>query len=144
MEKLKFNISVKAPREKVWKVLWDDATYRQWTSVFSPDSHAKSDWKEGSKIHFLDGKGNGMYSIIETKIGNTQMTFKHIGEIKNDVESPASSDWGDARESYFLSETENGTELRVELDAVGEFLDYFKEVFPKALQKVKELSEQGS
>jgi hypothetical protein len=141
MEKIQFNITINAPREKVWQVLWNDATYRKWTSVFSEGSHAESDWKEGSKVHFLDGKGAGMYSVIETRIGNTQMTFKHLGEIKNGVESPVSSDWKDARESYFLSDKDNGTELRVELDAAGEFKEYFEKVFPQALQKVKELSE---
>jgi hypothetical protein len=142
MEKIKFTQQINAPREKVWEVLWNDATYRKWTSVFSSDSHAQSDWKEGSKIHFLDGKGMGMYSIIETKIGNTQMTFKHLGEIKNGAEAPVKTDWENARESYFLEEKNGGTELRVELDSVGEFKDYFNDTFPKALNLVKELAEK--
>lgn len=142
MEKLKFSVRINAPREKVWGVLWTDDTYRKWTSVFSPDSHAQSDWKEGSRIHFLDGKGNGMYSVIETKTGNAQMTFKHLGEIKNGVESPAKSEWGESRESYFLKEKDGQIELTVELDAPEEFKQYFSEVFPKALDLVKILSEK--
>jgi hypothetical protein len=140
MEKLKFSITIDAPREKVWTVLWTDETYRKWTSVFSPDSHAKSDWHEGSKIFFLDGKGNGMYSVIETKIGNTQMTFKHLGEIKDGKETPGN--WSDSRESYFLTDKNGKTELNAELDAPPDFVKYFSEVFPKALQLVKELSEK--
>ena|ERR1700741_344726 len=139
-KKLNFEIRINAPKEKVWKTLWDDKTYRQWTSVFSPDSHAKSDWKEGSRIEFGDGKGNGMFSLIEKKTDNVQMTFKHLGELKDGEEKL--SDWGDARESYFLSEHNGQTDLKVELDSVEEFLDFFKEVFPKALQLVKQISEK--
>jgi hypothetical protein len=37
--------------------MWDDSTYRQWTSAFSEGSHAVSDWKEGSKVLFLSPEG---------------------------------------------------------------------------------------
>lgn len=66
MEKLDFSIDINAPKEKVWNVLWNDATYPQWTAVFTEGSHAESDWKEGSQILFLDGKGDGLVSKIET------------------------------------------------------------------------------
>ena len=49
MEKLHYDIAINATPEKVWKVLWTDQTYREWTSAFSEGSHAKTDWKEGSK-----------------------------------------------------------------------------------------------
>ena len=140
MKKLNFKVQINAPREKVWQVLWEDKTYREWTSVFAPDSHAESDWKEGSPIRFYDGKGNGMYSLIEKKIGFTQMTFKHLGELKDGKETP--SNWDDARENYFLTEMNGQTELKVGLDSIEEFENYFKEVFPKALQLVKQISER--
>ena len=64
MEKLNFSIKISAQRKKVWNVLFDDETYRKWTSVFAPGSYAETDWKEGSKALFLDGTGNGMVSRI--------------------------------------------------------------------------------
>ena len=45
MEKQEFKISINAPREKVWEVLWNDTTYPAWTAVFSEGSHAVTDWK---------------------------------------------------------------------------------------------------
>ena len=66
MELLKFSVKIIAPKEKVWSTLWNDTTYRQWTSAFTPGSHAVSDWNEGSKINFLDGNGSGMFSIIDS------------------------------------------------------------------------------
>lgn len=139
MEKLKFDVAINAPKEKVWKTLWEDKTYRQWTAAFTEGSYAKSDWRQGSRIGFLDRKGNGMYSVIDKKIDNSQMTFKHLGEIKDGAN--VKSGWEDALESYFLSEKNGMTELKVELDTTEEFLDYFKGVFPKALQLVKQISE---
>jgi len=49
---LHIEIDINATKEKVWDILWNDATYTQWTSIFCEGSHAVSDWKEGSKILF--------------------------------------------------------------------------------------------
>ena len=139
MKKIEFNITINASREKVWNALWDDKNYREWTSVFTPDSHALSDWKEGSKVLFLDGKGNGMSALIEKKIGNTEMVFKHLFELKDGKEHPIKDP---GHESYFLSDKNGGTELRTELDAPEEYESYFNDIFPKALALVKEIAEK--
>ncbi|MEO8517484.1 MAG: hypothetical protein ABI426_12090 [Flavobacterium sp.] len=65
MKKATFNININATNQKVWQTLWDDNTYKKWTSVFSEGSRAVSDWKEGSTIQFLNDNNDGMYSIIE-------------------------------------------------------------------------------
>ena len=140
METIKFSIRINAPKAKVWEVLWNDDTYKQWTAVFSEGSRAVSDWNEGSKILFLDAKGDGMFSVIEKKIPNQQMSFKHMGEIKDGVETE--TEWAGAMENYFLAETENGTELTTVMDSNEEFKEYFETTFPKALQMVKQLSEK--
>lgn len=142
MKTLKFVIKIQAPAAKVWEILWNDDTYRKWTTVFHEGSHAVSDWQEGSKILFLgpDGK-DGMHSMIEKKIINECMVFKHIGEIKNGIETE--SDWGEARERYDLVEENGTTQLTVTLDSVEAFQDYFSDVFPKALDIIKQLSEMN-
>jgi Activator of Hsp90 ATPase homolog 1-like protein len=140
MTTLKFPIKINAPKERVWETLWDDTSYRQWTAAFSEGSYAKSDWKEGSKILFLTPKGDGMFGIIEKKIPNEQMTFRHLGEVKNGVEE--TKDWGEAKESYHLSERNGITELNVEMDAIPEIEQYLKTTFPKALEILKQISEQ--
>lgn len=142
MKKLKFQIQINAPKETVWNVLWDDQSYRQWTFVFSPGSRAKSDWEKGSRIEFVNETGDGMYALIEEKIPNAQMVFLHQGEIKNGKDTPG--DWGQSREAYFLSEQNGQTELNVELDSPEAFQEYFADTFPKALQLVKELSENAA
>ncbi|HET6245401.1 MAG: SRPBCC domain-containing protein [Bacteroidetes bacterium] len=145
MKKLKFSINIKASKEKIWSVLWDDKSYRVWTSVFSQGSYVQTDWKEGSKVLFLTPKGDGMYSEIVTNRPNEFMAFKHIGEVKNSKEQPIdekTSTWTGSLENYLLQNEGEFTKLIVELDAFADFQDYFNETFPKALEKVKELSEK--
>ena len=79
MERKEFTIDINAPREKVWDVLWQDDSYRKWTSVFSEGSHAETDWKKGSKVLFLDGKGSGMIAKIAENIPNEYMSIQHLG-----------------------------------------------------------------
>ena len=145
METLEFTIKIKAPAEKVWDVLWNEETYKKWTSVFCEGSHTISNWNEGDKIHFMSPNGEGMYSIIETKTQNEYMAFKHLGEIKNFEELPLDEEtkkWTGAMETYRLIPEEEFTTLIAQVDVVEKYLDYFKETFPNGLEKVKELSEK--
>lgn len=144
MEKQKFSISIQAPREKVWDVLWGADSYRSWTSVFSEGSRAETDWNKGSKVLFLDGNGQGMVSRIEEKIPNEYMSFEHLGMVKDgkeDTESPEVKKWSGSHENYSLKGANGATELTVDIDVVQEYADYFQQTFPKALNKVKELAE---
>ncbi len=141
MKKIEFSIKINAPKEKVWATLWNDTTYRQWTSVFAPDSHAVSDWKQGSKIKFIDNKGDGMHSIIETNLPFEQMSFEHLGEIKNGIET--SLDWEGSMENYFLNESNGVTELKMDMDIKEEFEKYFIDTFPKAMDLIKQISENN-
>src|SRR5215216_1793804 len=105
MEKKRFKIAISAPKEKVWKLLWNDAGYRQWTSVFSEGSMAETDWEKGSKVLFLDGKGSGMVSRIADKVPNEYMSFEHLGIVENgveDIKSEKVKEWAGAMENYTL------------------------------------------
>ncbi len=144
MKKLNFAIQINAPKAQVWQTLWDDKSYRQWTSVFQEGSYAESDWQEGSKIFFMDGKGNGMTSRIARKIPHEFMSFEHLGVVKNgneDFESAKTEGWSGSLENYTLIENGNTTDLKVTLDADDNFENYFSEKFPMALDKVKALAE---
>ncbi len=144
MQNLHFSIFINASAEKVWNTLWEDATYRQWTSVFSPGSHAISDWNEGSKILFLNPDRNGMSSIIAKSKPFEFMSFRHVANVKNGEEQPpdeAAKKWSGSTENYTLKENGKMTTLTVDIDAIEEFLDFFNTAFPKALTEVKKLSE---
>ena len=145
MQKINFSTSINAPREKVWKVLWDDSSYRQWTSPFCEGSYAVTDkWKEGTKVLFLSPGGSGMVSTVAANRANEYMSFKHLGEVKEGVEDTTSEkvkEWAGSMENYTLTETAGVTELVVEMDMTDEFKDMFMGIWPKALELVKSLSE---
>lgn len=142
-KKMSFSINIHASKNKVWNVLWNDDTYRKWTSAFMEGSCAESDWNEGSSILFTDGKGSGMYSVIDKKVPGEFMSFRHIGELKDGVKQPVdeTKGWSGSTENYTLKEADCATELVVEMDMVPEMADYFNKTFPVALENVKQLSE---
>lgn len=144
MQTKTFTISINAPKEKVWQVLWSDESYRQWTAVFSEGSYAVSDWQQGSKIQFLTPAGHGMYSLIERLVPNEVMSFKHMGEIKDGVEQPPNEktkSWVGATETYRLAEENGMTLLTATLDIQETDAPYFEKTFPQALQTVAQLAE---
>lgn len=146
MKYQKFNIAIAAEPAVVWNVLWDKDSYPRWTSVFAPGSRAETDWKEGSKVLFVDGAGSGMVSRIEKIRENELMFFRHLGVVKDGQEltgTPESSQW-EGTEVYKLERTKTGTNLEVELgfeSLTPKFQDYFASTFPKALDEVKRLAE---
>jgi hypothetical protein len=145
MAKEVFKIEISAPKEKVWKVLWNEDSYRKWTVPFSEGSYIESDWQIGGRTLFLGGEGNGMVSTIDQLIENKIMSFKHLGMIKDGKEDLVSEDvqkWAGLLETYILESSENKTTLSVEMDIEDDYKDYFMEAFPKALNIVKQLSEQ--
>ncbi|HTG65599.1 MAG TPA: hypothetical protein VL859_04410 [Flavobacterium sp.] len=145
MKTLDYKIEINAPREKVWSVLWDDASYREWATVFCEGTYAVSDWKEGSFIQFLTPDGEGMHSVIDKKVENEYMAFKHLNMIKNLEVLPvdiATQEWVGAMETYMLINNNGKTVLEVSVDTVDKYVDFFNTVFVQALTIIKELSEE--
>jgi uncharacterized protein YndB with AHSA1/START domain len=149
MEKLHFSISINAPKEKVWDVMLNDVTYRQWTSVFNPSgSYYEGDWNTGSSIRFLgpnpDGTVSGMLSRIKENRQYEFISIQHLGEILNGQEKIWSEEvtkGNEFCENYTLKQTGEVTEVTVDLDSNEEWKKMFEEMWPKALEKVKTLAE---
>jgi uncharacterized protein YndB with AHSA1/START domain len=145
MNRVTFSITINAPKEKIWKVMLDDSTYREWSSAFQEGSYAVTDWKEGSKALFLTPEGSGMVSRIVGHRPNEFLSIKHLGTVKNGVEdtdSEKSKEWTNALENYTLREQDGKSTLTVEMDVTEEYRSYFEETWPKALGKLKEISER--
>ena len=47
MEKLRFLIKIDAPKERVWQMLWDDSTFRDWAHIIDEGTYMKGVMKEG-------------------------------------------------------------------------------------------------
>lgn len=144
MNRLQFSIDIKADKVRVWKALWSDTGYRDWSGVFGEGSHyLVENWKEGSNIMFLDAKQNGIYSIIEKYVSNKTIKFKHIGNVVNGKEQAVgdeSENWSGATEAYSLKEDIGFVTLFVEIDILDEHLEFMTKKLPIALEKIKENS----
>jgi hypothetical protein len=146
MEKHQFQISINAPREKVWEILWGKDTYPQWTAPFSPGSDVFTDWKKGSKVIFGDGSGNGMIACIADTIPCEFMSFQHLGMVNDgveDTESEKVKEWAGSHENYTLKTVGGSTEVTVDMDISEEYAEMFKNIWPNALAVLKELAEKG-
>ncbi|MGQ0827139.1 MAG: hypothetical protein ACT4ON_01965 [Bacteroidota bacterium] len=85
-----------------------------------------------------------MFSKIDKMIPNEFMSFKHLGVVKDGKEQPADKEtekWSGSMENYTLKENSGITTLKVDIDVIEGFKDYFEKTFPKALENVKSLSE---
>jgi uncharacterized protein YndB with AHSA1/START domain len=149
MQKIHFSTTINAPRKKVWDTMLQDATFRAWTSVFNPSgSWYEGDWNRGSKIRFLgpgeDGKLGGMVSQIKENRPYEYISIEHLGIIqdgKEDTTSEAVKKWAPAFENYAFREKDSATEVLVDMDVDEEHKKMFEDMWPKALEKLKELSE---
>lgn len=141
MNKLAFSIDIKADKDTIWKVLWDEHSYRDWAGVFFEGSYAATDhWKEGSKVQFLAPDQSGIYSIIEKHIPNKIMQFKHIGNVVDGKEQAIDEEtkkWTGATEIYELTQGKEASTLAVKIDVMNEHLEFMTNTFPKALEKIK-------
>lgn len=149
MNKIHFSITINAPKAKVWNTMLDDMTYREWTEAFAPGSHYVGDWSKGSKILFLGpdpatGKLGGMVARIADNRLHEFISIEHLGMVqdgKEDTTSDAVKAWAGAHENYTFKEKNGTTEIEVDIDVVEDFKEMFEDMWPKALQKLKELAE---
>ena len=144
IEKLRYSITINASRERVWQVLFEDESFRKWTSLFAEGSYFAGDWSEGSEIRFLNAGSDGMISMIEVNRPHKFMSIRHIGYIVNGVEDTESDEvkaWSPAFENYTLKDADEGTRLTVETDTFNDFVEYFNETWPRALDEIKRIAE---
>lgn len=150
MQKLHFSILINAPKEKVWRTMLDDNTYREWTTAFNPGSYFKGDWSRGSKMLFLGpdpstGKEGGIVSRIQENKQYEFVSIEHLGLVKEGVEDTTSEEakkWAPAFENYTFKEVDGTTEVLVDQDTPDDYIEMFQEMWPKALQKLKHLAEK--
>lgn len=152
MQKIQFKKEINASAQKVYETmlgLKDKSTYEYWTATFNPTSSYEGSWDKGSKIHFVgvdeNGKKGGMASeIVENQPANF-VSIRHYGFLDGDIEITTGEQvekWAGGHENYNFQENNGITTLTVDMDTIDEYLDYFNDTYPKALDKLKEISEK--
>ena len=138
------SIDIDAPPERVWDVLLDDATYRQWTAEFMAGSYAETDWQEGSTVRFLDPSGSGLLAHIAASRHPELVDIEYDGLVadgKDDTESDHAREYRGFRETYQLTRTPSGTHLEISADMAEQYYDDMVAAWDRALAKVKALAE---
>ena len=145
MTTLEFQISINAPAQKVWDILFSPETYGEWTQFFMPGSQMKTDWQIDGKTYFTDAKGDGMVSTIKSLNEPYEVIFSHLGMVMNGVEDTKSKEvieWSGVQEKYFLHEENGVTQLRTELQTDSNWEANMNNGFPKGFEVVKMLAEK--
>lgn len=150
MKKIHYSIHIPAPREKVWEATIGKEKYPQWTEEFCPGSDVQGEWKQGEKILFVapnpNGSLDGMYSEIAELREHEFISIHHLGvlhEGKEITDTDEAKEWKDAYENYTLSDDGDGTLFEVDIDLEDNWIEYFNEVWPKALERLKEVAVDG-
>ena len=141
---LHFSIDINAPKENVWNAMLGDETYRIWASAFAEGSQYKGSWEKGSSIHFVVPNGDGMASEIAENIPYSFISVRHIGFMVNgvaDTENEAIKAWLPAYENYTFTEENGVTTVNIDLDVTEDFEKDMADMWPKALEKLKEICE---
>lgn len=148
MEKMQFTTSIHAPVAKVYDLMLGKETYRQWTAAFNPTSDFEGSWEKGKKILFVgtskEGKREGMVGMIRENTPRQFVSIEYVGLVDGDkemTEGPGLEGWTGAFENYTFNQENGTTKVTVDLDVNSEWVGYFKETYPKALDKLKAICE---
>lgn len=154
MERRRFSVEVAAPAAVVWSTMFDESTYRQWTSVFNPDSYFEGTWQPGTEIRFLgsspEGEGSGMTGVFGVITAHRPYEFVAIeyqGQIVNDADDISSQEARQligARESYTFVQNNGSTTVTIDVDTADTYDQMLSELWPKGLAKLKELAEAAA
>nr|WP_288934111.1 SRPBCC domain-containing protein [uncultured Allomuricauda sp.] len=145
MKTLTYKIEIQAGKDKVWESLWDKENYTKWTKPFSEGLYIETEsFSEGSEIRFFAPNGDAMISKIINLQPREYVAFEHLSMMQNGEISSFNKD-GETNqffESYRLIDNESSITLVAKVNTLESEEKSMDKTFPKALQIVKELSEQ--
>lgn len=142
MKETSFSISIQASKAQVWKVLWDDESFRDWASLIDEGTFKKGELVEGNEMEFISAvNGYGVTSKVEKLVLEEYVLFRHRADTQGAGLKEREQEWTGGKESYSLSERNGVTELVLTMDLPPEQQETFAESVPKALHRIKQLAE---
>lgn len=143
MKEIQFSFVIKASKERVWKTLWEDSTFRDWANIIDEGTYMKGEIEEGNEIQFISAvNGYGVTSLIEKLHPNEFVLFRHGADTKESGQQEREKEWTGGTESYSLTEKNGVTTLIVKMDVPKEQEETFAIRFPRALECIKTLAEK--
>lgn len=144
MQRLEFVIEINAPRPTVWQAMLGDEGYRYWTNAFYEGSHFSGSWDEGADIRFLAPSGDGMVAVIAENRPFEFVSIRMLGMIEKgvlDTTSEAVKAWAPSHENYTFADLPGGCRVTVTLETADDWVEYMRDTYPKALDRLKEFCE---
>ncbi len=139
------------PRKKYTKPCWVSITKTLMSSGqlnLTQPQPMKAVGKKVKKCILLElmktEKKGGMISEIAENIPSKFVSIRHYGILDGDHEITSGEQvekWAGSLENYSLTKNNGVTTVEVELDTDDNYADYFNNTWPKALNKLKEISE---
>jgi len=146
MKKIESKIDINANPQKVWDVMINPETYKEWVNAAWPGSYYEGNWKQGENIKFLSPNHGGTLATLVECRPYEFIEAKHIAVIKSDGsedrDSESAKSWIGTNESYTFTAHNGTTELKAEMNTSPEWEKMFTADFPKALAKLKEICER--
>lgn len=151
MKKLTYTAKIAAPVDVVWKTMLEDETYRDWSGAFHEGSYFEGGWETGDSIRFLgpddDGTVGGMIGVIERNEPLQMVSVRYLGQVEkgiDDLDSPQARSIAGTHENYSFTEERGVTTVLVELDSDDDWVEMLDEMWPIALERLKEIAESRS
>ncbi len=144
LQRLQFSVRIHAPVARVWQLMFDPESYRDWTSAFMEGSYFEGSWEQGQRLRFLAPNGEGMLAEVAENRRHAFLSLRHIGFIadgKEDTDSEQVRALLPAHENYTFRAVPEGTELVIDQDVGQDHAAMMSEMWPKALARLKALSE---
>jgi uncharacterized protein YndB with AHSA1/START domain len=145
-KKIQKSIDIEAPKTKVWDVLVKDEYNQQWYAEFSAGTKAVTDWKEGSKVLFVDSSNSGLACTVTVNKPAEELIVEYTGIVNNgveDTEGEMAKAVKGGKEVYKLSEQNGVTHLVAECDMDEQMYDSMAATWDKAMMKIKELATKN-
>lgn len=144
MKELQFSIEIRASKQKVWTILWEDRAFREWASIIDPGTYMIGELREGGEVQFISSEnGYGVTSLVEKLTPHEYVLLRHQADTQQTGKQERADEWTGGKESYTLSETDNVTTLHTTFDVPPEMEEYFMSNYPKALERIKLLAEEN-
>lgn len=135
------SVAINASPAKIWDVIINPATSRQWASAFSEGAYVETDWLEGSDVTWKDNDGNvGAKGVVEVHepASLLRISYEEETEIAGDPPTTAYS------ETYSVTEENLQTRLIIQAGPLRvKDSDMHTPMWNSALEKIKYLAEKG-
>lgn len=143
MVALNYMIRINASKQKIWAVLWDDHTFREWANLIDEGTYMNGELREGGEVEFISSvNGYGVTSYVEKLVPEEFVRLKHLADTQEYGTDQREKEWSGGSESYRLTEVDGLTELSIIMDVPDDLSDYFNTVYPSVLSSIKWLSEK--